>query len=427
MRTYLPCIAILLLTIAVPARTAVAQQASPAKGYNELGVMAFGEKRYELALENFGKALELEANNPSIRRNLCAVHQAMANDLAEAGKLAEALSRVNLGLDLDPENVSALSQAAAYRLKQGDISGATAQLEQAVALDGANKEARFLLGEAYYQQNKLPEARAQWDEVLKLDPVWPGLQEKLDKLSRENSVEEGFTSFDAGHFQLRYAEALSDVTRDGVLAVLEGAYTSVGEKLGGSFPAEPVQVVLYGGEQFAEATQSAEHVGALYDGKIRAPITSKNGRYLTPQVLTTRLTHEYVHVVLTQLGGGHVPWWLNEGLAEVFSREMDLARKRMLRRAYVGDRTLSLGNLEAQQLDALEPEALALAYAEAHATAEELWRTGGTKKLTVALKRMKDGATAEDAIREAFGLDYATLEATVAAAYKPAAAPEPSR
>jgi len=93
----------------------------------------------------------------------------------------------------------------------------------------------------------------------------------------------------------------------------------------------------------------------------------------------------------------------------------------------VGERTLSLGNLEAQQLDTLEPEALALAYAEAHATAEELWRTGGTKKLTVALKRMKDGATAEEAIREAFGLDYATLEATVAAAYKPAAAPEPSR
>ena len=410
--------AVLILALLASAGAADAQQAPPAKGFNELGVMAFGEKRYELALENFGKALELEANNPSIKRNLCAVHQAMANDLAVAGKLPEALARVNLGLDVDPENVSALAQAGAYRLKQGDLSAATTQLEKAVALDSASKEARFLLGEAYYQQNKLTEAGAQWDEVLKLDPAWPGLQEKIDKLARENSVEADFTAYDAGHFQLRYAEALSEATRDGVFRVLEDAYKSVGEKLGGAFPTEPVQVVLYSGEQFAEATQSAAHVGALFDGKIRAPITGKNKRFLTPQVLSTRLTHEYVHVVLAQIGGGRVPWWLNEGLAETFSRQMDQSRERMLRKAYAADHASSLADLEARQLDQLDANELALAYAQAHAATQILWNEGGTKKTADAIRRMKDGSPPQDAIKEAFGMDYAALEEKLKAAYK---------
>lgn len=409
---------LLALALLAGAGSVFAQQPPAAKGFNELGVMAFQEKRYEIALDNFGKALELEKNNPSIRRNLCAVHQAMANDLAMAGKMAEALARVNLGLEVDPENASALAQAGAYRLKQGDLTAATTQLEKAVALEGANKEARFLLGEAYYQQNKLTEAKVQWDEVLKLDPAWPGLQEKLDKLARENSVEASFEAHDAGHFQLRYAEALSDATRDGVFRVLEEAYKSVGEKLGGAFPAEPVQVVLYSGEQFAEATQSAAHVGALFDGKIRAPITGKSKRFLTPQVLSTRLTHEYVHVVLAQIGGGRIPWWLNEGLAETLSRPMDQARERLLRKAYTSDHAASLADLEARQLDKLDANELALAYAQAHAATQFLWNEGGSKKMVDAIRRMNEGTPSQDAIREAFGVDYPALEEKVKAAYK---------
>lgn len=395
-----------------------AANGQPAKDLNDQGVLAFQARNYDEALENFNKALALEPNSPSLRRNLCAVHQAMANDLAEQGKIDEAQARVAKGLEVDPENPTALTQSGAYFLKSGHLAEATEQLEVAVKLDGSGKEARFLLGEALYQQNKLPEARAQWDEVLKLDPAWPGLQEKLDKLNRESLVEQDFTAYKEGHFELRYAEALSDATRDEVFAALESAYTAVGEKMGGVFPVKPVQVVLYDGKQFTEATQTAAHVGALFDGKIRAPITGKNGRFLSPQVLSTRLTHEYTHVVIAQAGEGHVPWWLNEGLAEVFSREMDLSRKRMLTRAYAGEHAFSLADLENQQLDQLDPSKLAIAYAQAHATTEVLWRTGGTASLSKALKRMKAGATPEQAIKEAYGFDYATLEKNAAAASK---------
>lgn len=416
MRIFAACLAIALIIPLISTQTALAQ---PGKGLNDLGVIAFDAKDYELALEQFGKALELEPENPAIRKNICAVHQAMANELFEQGKTPEALERVGLGLAVDPDNASALAQSSAYHLKQGNLAEATSALERAVTLDAANVEARFLLGEALYQQNKLVEARVQWEEALKLDPAWPGLQAKLDKLGRESIVEQDFNEYAAGHFQLSYAKALSEPTREAVFKVLEDAFDSVGTKLGGTFPSTAVHVILYDGEQFAEATQTSAHVGALFDGKIRAPITGKNGRFVQPQVLATRLTHEYVHVVVAQLGGGRVPWWLNEGLAEVLSREMDLNRERLLRRAYATDRTSSLAELEASQLDLLEPEALSLAYAQAHATTQELWRAGGTEKMTSALKSMSSGATPEEAIREAFGMDYAALQEKVEAAYMP--------
>lgn len=412
-------LALLLVLLALSAGGAGAQ---PAMGQNELGVMAFQAGKYSVALEHFEKALSLEPNNPSLRRNLCSVHQAMANELAAQGKFAEALERVTVGLKLDPDNAAALAQVGAYQLQQGNRSEAVTALNKAVGLDGANKEARFLLGEVLYQQNKLAEAREQWEAVMKLDPAWPGLQEKLTKLDRESTVEQDFNEYEAGHFQIRYAKALSEPTRKGVFDILESAYTTVGAKLGGAFPPEPVLVVLYDGEQFTEATQSPGHVGALYDGKIRSPITGRGGRFLDTQVLATRLTHEYVHVVLAQLGSGHVPWWLNEGLAEVFSREMDLSRKRMLKRAYGGKKEFSLADLETRQLDKLEPEKLALAYAQAHATASTLWELGGTEKLVDGLKRIKNGASPEEAIKKAYGLDYATLEQKVAAAFRQGAA-----
>lgn len=416
MRIYAVCLVAVLLTHLFATQTALAQTAME---LNDLGVVAFEAKRYDEALDQFGKALELEPENPAVRKNLCAVHQAMANDLLEQGKIPEALERVGLGLAVDPDNASALAQSGAYHLKQGNLAEAMTALERAVALDAANVEARFLFGETLYQQNKLAEAKVQWDEVMKLDPAWPGLQAKLDKLARESIVEQDFTEYTAGHFQLNYVKALSEPTREAVFKILEAAYESVGAKLGGTFPGTAVQVILYDGEQFAEATQTSAHVGALFDGKIRAPITGKNGRFVQPQVLATRLTHEYVHAIIAQIGGGKVPWWLNEGLAEVLSREMDITRQRMLRRAYIGERTSSLADLETSQLDQLEPEALSLAYAQAHATAQELWRAGGTEKMTKALKAMNDGATAEEAIREAFGMDYATLQEKVKSAYMP--------
>lgn len=390
----------------------------PAKGLNDLGVIAFETKRYDQALEHLEKARALAPENPAIRRNLVTVHRAMANDDAKAGDLEAAIAHLERAIAVDPEDPAPLAEAGTYRLRAGQLEAAVARLEAAVELAPLEAETRAMLGEAYYQQNRLADAHEQWGRALSIQPELEGLQEKYDKLARESAVEVDFNQYSAGHFQLSYAKALSEDTRATVFDILEEAYESIGAHLGGRYPPGVVQVVLYDGEQFREATDSAAHVGALYDGKIRAPITSTNGRYLSRRVLTARLTHEYTHVVLASHLGQALPWWLNEGLAEVFSRDMDQSRRRLLGRALRGGRGHALADLEASQLKTLEREALGIAYAQAHATAEHLWRTGKAEKLARFVGLIDGGTAPEEALRAVYDLDYAGLEAAVADEYQ---------
>jgi len=72
-----------------------------------------------------------------------------------------------------------------------------------------------------------------------------------------------------------------------------------------------VPVVLYSGAEFSSVTSSHNWVGALYDGKIRVPLTEANHS----EELAKVLAHEYTHFVVSRLSK-KTPAWMNEGLAQ---------------------------------------------------------------------------------------------------------------
>jgi len=386
--------------------------------FNQLGIAAYDGKRFSEALAYFEEAYELSSDNDVIKHNLCNAHQEVASQLEASGDTAEAIRHLTLAIGIHPENPSPLVQVGSYYLKQSEVSNAIFRLEEAIELKPGLLDAHFLLGEAYYQDNDLPSARVQWDYVLELKPDWPGLQEKYDKLFREENVEQNFHSSETRHFQLSYPRGVSQNTRFKVLSILERAYADVGRKLGGVYPPETVKVILYSAEQFAEATQLESHVGALFDGKIRAPVTDSSGKLLDEDDLSRRLNHEYVHVALRHLVGPNVPWWLNEGLAETLSRDIEGTRAEMLKRAYAEGLNFPLRDLEGSQLNKLAPEALTLAYAQAHATVNMLWTRYGRQRLVPMLQSLKEGTGAEDALGKTFRKSYAVLEQEVANAYR---------
>jgi hypothetical protein len=202
-----------------------------------------------------------------------------------------------------------------------------------------------------------------------------------------------------------------------VLRILEKAYRDIGGQLGKVYPPEPVQVIVYGGEQFTEATQLASHVGAVYDGKIRAPLTDEKGGYLSEQELSRRLTHEYVHVVVRQIAGPNVPWWVNEGLAEQLSYTMDAQDTAFLLKAYQEGRTYPLRQLEGELLFSLQPDQLRVAYRQAHATMGYLWRRFGRTRTQQFLADVAKGVATEDSLRERFNRTYEQLGDEVAAEF----------
>ena len=385
---------------------------------NELGITAYNEKTFSKALGYFEEAYELSPDNGVIKHNLCNAHQEVASQLEQGGKTADAIRHLELAIGIDPENSSPLVQIGSYYLKENKVSDSIFRLEEAIELKPGLSDAHYLLGEAYYRDNDLPSARVQWDYVLEVKPDWPGLREKHDKLFREENVERDFNNSATRHFQLSYPPEVSQSTRFLVLSILERAYSEIGRKLGGVYPPDMVNVILYSADQFSEATQLDSHVGALFDGKIRAPLTDSKGQWLEEKELTRRLNHEYVHVALRHAVGPEVPWWLNEGLAETLSRGIDGDRTTMLQRAHQQALLYPLSRLEGSQLNKLDHEALTLAYAQAHATVNLLWTKYGQRRAIPMLEDLKVGMSPEEALTKNYHKTYAVLEREVANAYQ---------
>ena len=93
---------------------------------------------------------------------------------------------------------------------------------------------------------------------------------------------------------------------------------TAGQRIGSAltaYPPRPITVVLYTTEQFRDITRHPAWTAAAFDGRIRLPV---RGVAEQADQLERVLSHEFVHAVVSMLGGHTVPLWLNEGLAEVF-------------------------------------------------------------------------------------------------------------
>lgn len=385
---------------------------------NNAGTDAYNRGDFPRAIALLEKALAQAQDSPVVRRNLCNAYQSQANDLAKANDFKNAVRHAESAINVDPSNASPLVQAGSYYLRLDDVNTAIARLEAAITVKPGDLDAHELLGQAYYRDNDLSSARAQWDYVLGMDPKRPGLAERYEKAFREESVESDFGNWNSRHFRVSYPPDIPPVVRTRVMSILDRAYVEIGRSLGGVFPPPPIQVILYNSQQFSDATQLGEHVGAVYDGKIRTPLTDPAGNWLSEEEIQRRLTHEYVHVVVRNISGDQAPWWLNEGLAESLSKALDADAHRRLREIYQNGQNRSLGELEPPGVNRMAPEPLSRAYLQAHATVNLLWTRYGRGKIISLLQYLASGTPPEEAFRMVYRKTYAAVEREVAGTYQ---------
>jgi len=397
------------LSIAVLSISAVAED--QAAEYNNMGIAAYNAAHFSEAIRYFEKAHELARDNATVRHNLCNAEQGLANELAKDNRVSEAIEPLKTAIGIEPENPAPLIQLGSYYLQLGEVQQAIFRLEEAIELKPGELAAHELLGEAYYRDNDLPSARVQWDYVLQLDPKRKGLKERYEKAFREESVENGYRRGESRHFKVSCPNDTPTLLRSQALTTLKRAYLNLSRKLDGVYPPAPIQVVLYGDGQFSEATQMSENIAAVYDGKIRAPLTDGKGNLLSDSEMTRRLTHEYVHVAVRAIAGDKVPWWVNEGLAQTLSQELEPQEAALLRQQKAAGALFTLAGLEAHQLKAaLTPERLNLAYAESHAAVSMLWDRYGQRKFVQMLQSLSQDVPPEAALKETYHLDYSTLQ-----------------
>ncbi len=395
--------------------------AETATDFNERGVEFYRVKDWDRAIDQFREAYQISPENETVRRNLCNAYQAAANELAKDAEFVTAADYLLTAISVDPANALPLVQLGSYYLRLHMTEDAIFRLQEAIELDPENIDAHELLGDAYDKSNNLSMALAHWEYVRDVAPERTGVLAKLEKAYREEEVEYNFGEHQSRHFRVSFAPGtrINDVTR--VLRTLETAYRQIGMKLGGVYPPAPINVVVYTAEDFARATLLGEHVGAVYDGKIRAPIMDTQGNAIPENELTRRLFHEYTHVVVRYWVSDHVPWWLNEGLAETLSSDVDDVDLDSLAEAYNQNALFSLANLERAQLTELGANELRLAYAQSHVTVDYLWQRYGPRGMFDMFTFLAEQNPYEEALSKAYRLNYQLLEKQVANSIRTAA------
>ncbi len=403
------------LAILVVAGLAASSPAPTAADHNAAGVEAYNAKRWDEAVAQFSAAYQLEPTNKTVRLNLCNALRASADLLASKADFRAAAELLEQAIGVAPDNPWPLVQLASYYLRLNMVSDAIFRLKEALELDPKLVDAHDLLGDSYYRDNNLAGALDEWEWVYQAKPDRPGLKEKLEKAYREDSVEARFGRSGSRHFHISYAPGITRDEQNRVLTHLERAFIDIGQKFGGVYPPSPINVIIHTAKDFAASTQVGEHVGALYDGKIRVPLKDAHGQVLEEAELKRRLYHEYVHVVIRFLVNDNIPWWLNEGLAETFSREAADDDADLLMRAQKEKGLFSLAALEGDQLTALSPEQLRLAYAQGYVTAKVLWSRFGPNALINLMNALAEGTHPEVALQQCYRRNYTLLEREVGA------------
>jgi hypothetical protein len=331
-----------------------------------------------------------------------AYHAAARFELAQ-GDVQHGLADERSALSYTPENLILLLSLAYIHLRQSEYKSALDYLERARRVAPDNADEAKLEGWAYYGMNKLERAVAEWTRAFALRAD-PDVKAALDKAKRDKQEEENYKENESSHFVLRYSGGAQPELSREILRALEVHFSSIAAELNYE-PPEPIGVILYTGQTFADITRAPNWAGALNDGRIRVPVQGLTT--LTPE-LSRVLKHELTHSFIRQKTRGYAPTWIQEGLAQWMEGARSNATASLLVEVYDAKKAISLGELEGPWLR-LPKEIADYAYAWALANVQYIIQADGMGDVERILDRIGGGMSTGTALREVLHSDYNDL------------------
>ena len=217
-----------------------------------------------------------------------------------------------------PEAVQ-LYNIAVEAFQANDFEMARKALNDSLGYDKTNPLAYELLGDIDYLQQKLTDAKANYQIALNLQPS-ENLKKKIEKTTGEVKVETTLSTYHEQHFIIKYHKEQNKDQGFELREMLRDCYKNISQDFGYYFNHQVV-VILYDDEEFKELTGMPHWVAGLYDGKVRMPLHSSGFNETDLKALTS---HELTHAFVAAMSNGYAPPWINEGLAEY---EEDKIRK----------------------------------------------------------------------------------------------------
>jgi tetratricopeptide (TPR) repeat protein len=321
------------------------------------------------------------------------------------GDLSGALASLEEALNLDRRNPVILANIAAIHLRLGNYRAAEDLLLTCLEIDKKNQQIYYLLGEAYYGQEKISQAISQWTAGLQLGPH-PEMSRRLDRARQEAGVHDGLDELQSAHFILRYDRKVSDYQLgQQILITLERLYGQLTSDLT-SQPPSTVAVILYPDQTYFDITGAANWSGAVFDGKIRVP--TKGLIAVTPE-LTAILMHELTHSFIASLPGRGCPSWFNEGLAQLQEGKSAANYKKALAVLREQNQLMALKELRGSFMG-LSPAGAEVAYAESLSAVEYFVAHFGRPAIRNVLDLMAQNYNFENAFKTALRQSVSDFE-----------------
>ncbi|HKH75235.1 MAG TPA: hypothetical protein VKA59_27950 [Vicinamibacterales bacterium] len=318
-------------------------------------------------------------------------------DAAGASKLFAA------GLAKEPDQPALLLGAGVAAHLLGQSKEAAVPLRRALDLDPRLTFASILLGQIAYSDGDVAAAITIYEKALTHAPNHPHLAAKLKAWRADADASTGFTERRFDRFRVMFQGHADNVLATRATEILEAAFWRIGKALG-SYPSEPVVVMLYTEQQFRDITQAPTWAGGIYDGRIRVPAA---GAVQSPQLFERVLIHELAHALIASIAPRGVPTWLHEGLAQYFEGDDAAAARRRVDKIGV----IPLQYLEGSFSQLTAAQAL-LAYDESLVVVAKLFQRPGFD--WNALFRALSESDRTQYTFDSFGLRYSSLEAEIA-------------
>jgi len=356
------------------------------------------------ALQEMDRARKLDPDNQLITRDMSHLSAALGWNSFKDRNYNKALGFFSESVYYWPENQEAHRGMAYSHYMSGDRAEAEKWLLSYIEEGGDRPDSYTLLGNIYYEWNRLEDARYFYEMSLAIDPEQPGMVSTIEKIDRELRVEAGYKKSETRHFLIKYEGDSLPAAARVVEVILEEAYIVVGRNLG-VYPERPITVILYTDRAFQDVTRSPTWAGAIFDGKIRIPAKGLEQR---TQVLERIVFHEYTHAVVHEVSKGTAPIWLHEGLAQ-YNEGLGLKVRESALKVVSAGGPVPLSSLEGSFMSMPKGQA-ELAYLESRLAVAYLEDMHGPFALREILDLLGRDYLPKNVIEEVTGLDYSTFE-----------------
>lgn len=270
------------------------------------------------------------------------------------------------------------------------------------------------LGMLYFQIGRLPEAQKILEEAFQADPY----HVRVSNMRKVLRVLEGYGTVSTPHFVIRADSQLDGILAKYMAEYLEEIYPEITQRYGFE-PPQRTQIEVYNKAKGLAGHQwfSARMIGLPWLQTIGAStgtIVALTSPAATeePYNWARVLRHEFVHVVTLQQTDFNIPHWLTEALA---TREegyppppqwYDLLRKRLAENRLRNLENLHLGFQRAESRDDWN-----FAYCQSVLYAEYFVQRFGEDALARLLQAYRQTRSTPQALRMAFGVELADIEA----------------